>query len=747
MCLYRLAMTRPSPSVNARHATSADTSNAGNNSAGMSALTRSQRSRRSCPSVRWCANVRFSAQGLMVNGGGMFRSLRTRAAMLAVGALLVGLPVVGSANPASADPPNPTTVGYTTLSNIELNGVPGTVLTVAPGADVSISADWSDVGNPCGTCIIFLVVGWAGQTFAGCIEKGDLAETGVPGSGAVDLGDAPTSPGTYDIVADYEEVYSCGEYWNADDSSGYQVVAQVVVPPPVLPPPTITTGVSPPPVDATSAAGAPVTFAVPTASDSNGPVPVVCSTPSASSVMPGDTFPIGQTLVTCTATDSQDTPPTAQTTLTVTVNDATLHIAPGVNPAPVQATGPTSGAPVTFAVPNAEDLSGTVPVVCDHLSGSWFPIGPTIVKCTANGRPADTPSTVATTLTVNVYEPAMVPDPPTIGTAAPGNGSASVSFAPPAYDGSDPVTGYTVTCGSSDGGAAGSASGPYSPLSVSGLTNGDTYTCTATATNVVGTSAPSQASNAVVPAAGVATCTDTQTCNATTSTPTSSTKPPQNVDVSGTPSAPTGTVKVVASTALLQCPGTSLDVSTATTLTDTGFAAGTSLNATVTQFAVATSSGEICYRSTVPFLSQSWPTTPQAGTALLLECSTVANLPPCQLSSTQTASAIIVRFLIPGGDPTFSVVIPTGRLVWPSTFPSGKVGTAYASRMQSRGGKAPFHWKIASGKLAPGLTLNPASGAVTGTPKTKGTFNCLVQATDAESPPKVADISVSIKIT
>ncbi|MGO9875461.1 MAG: HYR domain-containing protein [Acidimicrobiia bacterium] len=677
----------------------------------------------------------------------MFRSLRARAAMLAVGALLVGLPVVGSATPASADPPNPTLVGYTTLSNIELNGVPGTVLTVAPGADVSISADWSDAGNPCVSCIIYLAVGFQGALAqSGCIENDSF--TGQSGYGAVDLGDFPTTPGTYDIVADYEEVYSCGQYWNigGNPSSGYQVVAQVVVPPPTLPPPTISAGVSPPPVDATSASGAPVTFAVPTASDTNGPVPVVCSTPSASSVIPGDTFPIGQTTVTCTATDPADTPPSAQTTLTVTVNDATLHIAPGVNPPPVQATGPTSGAPVTFAVPNAADLSGTVPVVCDHLSGSFYPVGPTTVTCTAHGGPYDTPSTVATTLTVNVYEPAMVPDPPTIGTAAPGNGSVSVSFTPPAYDGSDPVTSYTATCASSDGTSSGSISGPYNPLTVLGLSNGHSYTCTVTATNVIGTSAPSNASNTAMPAAGVASCTDTQTCKATTSTPTSPTKPPQSVDVTGTPTALTGTIDVTAAATPLSC-GPSLAVSTSTTLTDSGFSAGTSLNATVTQFAVATSAAEICYSSTVPFLSQSWPTTPQAGTALLLDCSTVANLPPCQLSSTQTTSAIIVRFLLPGGDPTFSVVVPTGRLVWPSTFPTGKLGTPYASRMQSRGGKAPFHWKIASGKLAPGLTLNPATGAVTGTPKAKGTFNCLVQATDSESPPKIADISVSIKIT
>ncbi|MCU1582644.1 MAG: fibronectin, partial [Microbacteriaceae bacterium] len=44
------------------------------------------------------------------------------------------------------------------------------------------------------------------------------------------------------------------------------------------------------------------------------------------------------------------------------------------------------------------------------------------------------------------------------------------------------------------------ATGTGSPLTVTGLTNGDTYTFTVTATNAIGTGAPSQASNAVTPA-------------------------------------------------------------------------------------------------------------------------------------------------------------------------------------------------------------------------------------------------------
>jgi hypothetical protein len=499
-------------------------------------------------------------------------------------------------------------------------------------------------------------------------------------------------------------------------------------------------------VNAASSQGTMVSFATPTATDDDASVPPV-SCASGSGLTSGSVFPIGTTTVSCSVTDPDDDPATVTHTFSVTVNDTDLAITAGVSPPPVQAAGPTTGAPVTFTVPSATDESdpGPVPVTCSPVSGSWFPPGATTVTCTAVDSD-DTPSTVSTTLTVSVYEPATVPDPPLIGTATPGDGSATVAFAPPAYDGSNPVTSYTATCGSSDGGTSGVRTGPYGPLTVSGLSNGHTYNCAVTAKNAIGPSAPSSASNPVVPA-DIVTCTDTQTCDATTSNGSSPSNPSELVDVQGTPTAATGTVQVAITSAALDCSGSLLAISKPTTLTDTGFAPGVSLKATVTQFAVATSSGEVCYSSSTPFRSQSSPTIPEAGTALLLQCSTVANLAPCQVSSTQTLTAIIVQFLTPGGDPTFSVVVPTGRLLWPSTFPAGKIGTAYASHMQSRGGKAPFHWKLASGKLAPGLTLNGASGAVTGTPTTKGTFKCVVQATDAESPPKVADISVSIKIT
>ncbi len=89
-----------------------------------------------------------------------------------------------------------------------------------------------------------------------------------------------------------------------------------------------------------------------------------------------------------------------------------------------------------------------------------------------------------------------VPGAPTSVTATGGTAQATVTFTAPASNGGSAITNYTVT--SSPGGLA--ASGVASPIIVSGLTNGTAYTFTVVATNGVGSSASSVASNSVTPA-------------------------------------------------------------------------------------------------------------------------------------------------------------------------------------------------------------------------------------------------------
>ena len=67
-----------------------------------------------------------------------------------------------------------------------------------------------------------------------------------------------------------------------------------------------------------------------------------------------------------------------------------------------------------------------------------------------------------------------------------------------------------------------------------------------------------------------------------------------------------------------------------------------------------------------------------------------------------------------------------------SPLPPGTVGTAYSTTLVATGGTGSHTWALASGAFLPGgLSLNAATGQITGTPTTAGPYSFTIEATDA----------------
>jgi hypothetical protein len=87
--------------------------------------------------------------------------------------------------------------------------------------------------------------------------------------------------------------------------------------------------------------------------------------------------------------------------------------------------------------------------------------------------------------------------------------------------------------------------------------------------------------------------------------------------------------------------------------------------------------------------------------------------------------------------------VTTSGVLPPGTANSPYVGAT----LHATGGVTPYTWAITAGALPAGLSLNAATGAISGTPTAAGLANFTATATDAETPtPQTASSSFSIAI-
>lgn len=182
-------------------------------------------------------------------------------------------------------------------------------------------------------------------------------------------------------------------------------------------------------VEATGPTGAVATYDAPSASDLyDGPVASSCQPPS------GSTFAVGDTDVSCSASDLSGNESSAG--FTVHVLDTTPPAVDVPDDRTAEATGP-DGAAVSFTVSAADLVDGATSVTCDHQSGDVFALGSTVVTCSSTDTHGNT-GTDTFEITVTDTTAPSLSLPADISRAATSAAGAVVTYTASATDLVDP---------------------------------------------------------------------------------------------------------------------------------------------------------------------------------------------------------------------------------------------------------------------------------------------------------------------
>lgn len=348
----------------------------------------------------------------------------------------------------------------------------------------------------------------------------------------------------------------------------------------------------------------------------------------------------------------------------------------------------------------------------------------------------------ALTLTVG----AAAPGAPTIGTATvTGTGAVTVTFTAPASNGGAAITSYTVFA--SPGGAL--TTGTGSPLTVTGLTAGTSYTFTVRATNAAGTGAASASSNAVTPVPVlVASPVNANVAYGATATPVT-------LSINGAPTS----VAVVAPPA----HGTALASGTGIAYTPApGYAGPDSFSYSASDAFSTSAAATVSIMVGPPTVTLDQASLPDGSTSAAYSQMLGASGGAAPYTFAITSGALPAGLTLQSNGVlsgrataagTFNVTVTatdsstgagpfrTSRayslvVVAPSVvldlpaLPDAPGAQGYSQQLTASGGTAPYQFALRSGRLPPGLVLS-TSGAVSGQPTQAGTFVFDVQATDA----------------
>jgi len=423
-----------------------------------------------------------------------------------------------------------------------------------------------------------------------------------------------------------------------------------------------------------------------------------------------------------------------------------------------------SGATCTISAP-----STTCDVSTNLVAGTAY----TFKVTATNAAGAGAASTASTSAAINA-----APSAPRNVTATSANGSAVVSWDAPLDERGSAVTGYTVTAYTAGNVAAGTctATAPTETCTVTGLSNGVAYTFKATATNGIGTSAQSTASSAVTP-------------STVPNAPTGVVASAGDASASVSFTAPTNTGgSAITGYVVTASDGTTAS-GTTSPITITGLSNDTAytftvkaVNANGDSVASASSASATPKANEAPIKTgDAQPSgLPYVGTTLTSQvtfsgaptptlsyqwkvCDDPTDVTTCTNISGATSASFVPtvseegKYIVVTTTATNSVgsnsatsqptlvINPEIIFTAPISGLSGTAGSAFVLSTVAAGGVEPFSYTVSNGSLPSGVSLDPATGQLSGTPTTAGTYTFRVAATDSNTATKSVSVTLTIE--
>ncbi len=104
----------------------------------------------------------------------------------------------------------------------------------------------------------------------------------------------------------------------------------------------------------------------------------------------------------------------------------------------------------------------------------------------------------------------------------------------------------------------------------------------------------------------------------------------------------------------------------------------------------------------------------------------------------------------PGGPSSaqaqLSLTVVTAIGIVTASLPAGSQGVAYLAQIEASGGTLPYTWSVTAGSLPAGLTMQPSSGVISGSPASQGNFAFTVAVQDASPTVQIQNASLAITI-